>query len=120
MKNKFIGKIHIKALPIKLIGIFITIMLTCLLSYSGIGCVWKYLFGIPCPGCGMTTAVTAALRGDLSGMLRSHFMAPSLPLILLYILFDGHIFKHKFLDTAVLSVIAAGFMLHWIILLLQI
>jgi hypothetical protein len=32
-------------------------------------CMFKVLFGIDCPGCGMTRAFFALLRGDLAGSL---------------------------------------------------
>lgn len=84
---------------------------------SGIGCVWQHFFGIPCPGCGTTRAAIALLRGDFAAMLRYNFMLPSLPILFLYVIFDGQIFKNKSVDYLILSIIAVGFIIHWITLL---
>jgi hypothetical protein len=43
-------------------------------------CGFKFLFGAPCPGCGMTRACLALLRGDLGESWRLHPLA--IPLVL--------------------------------------
>lgn len=35
-------------------------------------CGFKAVFGVPCPGCGMTRALSALLIGDLSAAFRYH------------------------------------------------
>ena len=35
-------------------------------------CIFKNLFGLPCPGCGMTCSITSAVRGDISGSFLHH------------------------------------------------
>lgn len=87
------------------------------LSRLGIGCVWLRLFKIPCPGCGMTRAYASLLRGELSAAFSYHFMFPTVPLIYLYILFDGRLFRRAWINGAVLSVLLCGFLLHWALLL---
>ncbi len=37
-----------------------------------IGCVFRFMTGIPCPGCGMTRAWLTALRGDLAAAVAYH------------------------------------------------
>jgi hypothetical protein len=39
-------------------------------------CPSRALFGLPCPGCGLTRATMAALGGDFAGMLHYHPLAP--------------------------------------------
>ena len=39
-------------------------------------CPFKQLTGLPCPGCGMTHATVALLRGDFRAMLSYHPLAP--------------------------------------------
>lgn len=63
-----------------------------LLALGGIlTCLWKHIFGIPCPGCGMSRAYMALLAGDLKTAFLMHplFFAP--PLILGLCLFKKNI-----------------------------
>lgn len=46
------------------------------------GCVFHSLTGLWCPGCGLTRAATAALRGDLLGALSHNLLAPAFALAL--------------------------------------
>lgn len=108
---------YIKSPVVKLIGLLIATLLTILIKYWRIDCVWRYFFGIPCPGCGMTRALLAAVHGDFGGMIKYNFMLPSVPIVLAYIMFDGRIFRSKLADTIVLTAIALGFAVHWFMLL---
>ncbi|MBV9928935.1 MAG: DUF2752 domain-containing protein [Acidobacteria bacterium] len=48
---------------------------------AGVGgwpCPLKSATGIPCPGCGLTRASVALLRGDFASGLRAHAFAPVL------------------------------------------
>lgn len=45
-------------------------------------CPTRQLFGVPCPGCGLTRATTAMVMFDFANVLRLHPMAPLLaPLV---------------------------------------
>ena len=39
-------------------------------------CPIRSATGIPCPGCGLTTATTELMRGDVAGSLQTHAFAP--------------------------------------------
>jgi uncharacterized protein DUF2752 len=39
-------------------------------------CPIAELFGLPCPGCGLTRAASALLRGDFAGAIRLHPLTP--------------------------------------------
>lgn len=41
-------------------------------------CPFAALFGVPCPGCGLTRGTLRLLRGDLSGAMSEHPLVPLL------------------------------------------
>jgi len=49
-------------------------------------CPFKAVFGIPCPGCGLTTAIGELLRGDWRASLTTHAFAPVFVLAFLVML----------------------------------
>lgn len=85
-----------------------------LLSHFGITCVFLELFGIPCPGCGMTRALRALVRLDVLQAARYNVMIFFMPYVAAYVLFD---FKHK-AHTVLLNVIAGIAIINWLIKLL--
>lgn len=89
--------------------------LFCLAAVSGMECIWRRLFGIICPGCGMTRAVIALIHGDIRAAFFYHPMVWSLPIIIIYIAADGRVFKNKTINYGILAVIAAGFAVSYII-----
>ena len=83
--------------------------------YFGLPCVFQYFLSIPCPGCGMTRAVLAALRLDFQTAFGYHPMFWSLPILLLYFLLDRGLFPKKWMNNLLLCMIGLGFALNWII-----
>jgi hypothetical protein len=55
--------------------------------HPGIPCPFRALTGLPCPLCGMTRAVTAAMRGDVWASLRYHPAGIVLIAVALFLLF---------------------------------
>lgn len=53
-----------------------------LLYLSDIGCVFRAVTGVPCPGCGMTRAWLALLRGDVASAIAYHPLFWAFPLAL--------------------------------------
>jgi len=47
-----------------------------LAGLPGWACPFKSLFGVPCPGCGLTTATGQLLRGQFVDSLHTHAFAP--------------------------------------------
>ncbi len=43
-----------------------------ILYLTGIGCPFRFLVGVPCPGCGITRACQAVLRLDFAGAFYYH------------------------------------------------
>jgi hypothetical protein len=42
----------------------------------GLACPCRALTGVPCPGCGLSTATALLLRGEWAASLRAHAFAP--------------------------------------------
>ena len=67
-------------------GVALVWGLACLPVVSGHGsCPMAEMFGVPCPGCGMTRAILLLERGDVSASLHMHPLA--LPSLLASLLF---------------------------------
>lgn len=47
-----------------------------LLGLPGWACPFKQLFGLPCPGCGLTAATGQLLHGQFRASLQTHAFAP--------------------------------------------
>lgn len=77
-------------------------------------CPILYWTGIPCPGCGMTRALTAALRGAWREALEYHAMVWSLPLLAAVFLTDGRIFRTEWKNRLLIALLGIGFVLTWI------
>ena len=99
-----------KILPLAVFG-----MALVLWRYLKLPCLWRSITGIICPGCGMSRAWTAALRLDFSKAFSMHPMFWSVPLLVLYVLFDGRLFRNKWVNYGLLGLILAGFALCYIL-----
>lgn len=86
----------------------------------GASCVFETVLHIPCPGCGMTRAILSAIKFDFVSAFHYHKMFWSVPILYLYFLFDGKLFTNKLLNRTVFILIAAGFIVFWIIKLCEI
>ena len=105
----------IKNKPEKILIFAAFLLFTYILYYFRIGCVWNFFFGFPCPGCGITRAYIAFFSGDFCTAFKYNFMFFSVPVIFLYILYDGRIFKRKIVDIVILSLVGLGFFINRIL-----
>ena len=80
-------------------------------AYFRIFCLFKLIFKIPCPGCGMTRAALSVLRLDFLSALYYNPLVFSLPYIALYLACDFKGKAHKY----ILAAIASLFVLNWVI-----
>lgn len=85
-----------------------------ILYASPISCVFLELTGIKCPGCGMTRALLAALSLDFKTAFLHHAMFWSVPLLYAGFLFDGRLFRKKWMNMPFYIVMLIGFLANWI------
>lgn len=79
-----------------------------------IPCLIKLATGIPCPGCGMTRAYVNLFSLNIAAAFRLHPMFWSVPILALYYLTDGQLFKNKVINYGLLALIGLGFLTNWI------
>lgn len=85
-----------------------------LMYVTGVGCIIKRVTGIPCPGCGMTRALSAALRFDFRTAFSYHAMFWALPLMYLFLIYDLSPFRSRLLNRLCGGVLIAGFFGNWL------
>ncbi len=65
-----------------------------------IPCIWKSLFDVHCPGCGLTTAFIALLRLDVRAAYEANFMIfIILPAVIFFVVRDFYTFYLKQIQT---------------------
>ena len=77
-------------------------------------CIIKSLIGIPCPGCGMTRALLCAIHLKFRDAFAFHPLFFTTPVLFLYFLYDGRLFRNKKIDVCILISIFSCFLINWI------
>ena len=79
--------------------LFLSIFLTiCLIFFLDYGCIYRNIFDIPCPGCGMTRAWISFLNGKINDAFYYHPLFWSVPIIMLLVIFENKIKNKKMLS----------------------
>lgn len=78
-------------------------------------CLFRHMTGIPCPGCGLSRAWLSALRLELSAAVHHHPMFWSIPVLAVYYLRDGRLFRNRKLNLWIFLLTAAGWLVSYII-----
>ena len=107
-------KTFIKAHKFGISLLFALLIGAILIHFLG-GCPIYRIFHVECLGCGMTHACLAALRLDFRAAFHSHPMFWSTPILALYIIFEGRLFKKKLINIAVITVIVIGFVVQYVL-----
>ena len=79
-----------------------------------ITCLFKWIFGIECPGCGITRAYISLLHLDLKQAFMYNHMFWAVPIFFLFYLFDGQLFKNKWANAILLGGLFLLVFLNWI------
>ncbi len=78
-------------------------------------CLFLLIFKTPCPTCGITRAWLSVLRLDFAEAFAFHPLFWSIPVLALYAVFDGRLFKNRYLNYGLLIAIALGFLIYFIL-----
>ena len=114
----------------RLIGIFLGVSLTQLIlvatGLNGWQCPIRSTFGITCPGCGLTTAMTLLAKGRWAAAVEMHAFAP-LFLVVLASLIVAMLLPAVYLrtlstavavlerKTGITAIIMLGMLLYWLL-----
>lgn len=107
-------------------GVAVTQAALVVSGLPGWPCPVRHLLGIPCPGCGLTRAVSALLHGDWHTSLALHAFAPLFLVALLLIglsvllpekprrslIYTIETIEHR---TGITTILLASLMLYWLI-----
>ena len=86
--------------------------------YMQLPCLFRHITGVICPSCGMTRAWLCVLRLDLGSAFGYHPMFWTIPVFLLYIVYDGRLFRNLRLNNWILFGLLGAFMLCYCIRLI--
>lgn len=108
----------IRCLPAKLILTAAYLAFAALWYIHDMPCIFRAALGIECPGCGTTRAWLAVLRGDLASAFAYNPLFWAVPVLYIFILYDGHVSGNDRIDRAALFTILAGYLLLFLLRLL--
>jgi len=80
-------------------------------------CPFRRIFGIPCPGCGITRAHRAALKGDFREAFRQHPLFFLVGPVIMYLAHRRRLEKPLKLstETAILALVMVAFLVVYLI-----
>lgn len=99
-------------LKLLLFGLFAAVLV--LWYWQDLPCVIRQLTGIPCPGCGMSRAWLQVFQLDFAGAFGYHPMFWSVPILAVYILYDGKPIPNPKVNNILLIILLAAFFLCYI------
>ena len=108
----------IRYLPAKLILTAAYLAFAALWHIHGMPCVFRAALGVECPGCGTTRAWLAALCGDPASAFAYNPLFWAVPVLYIYILYDGNVSGNDRTDRAVIFAILAGYLILFLLRLL--
>ncbi len=78
-----------------------------------IGCVFRFVTGVPCPGCGMTRAWLAALCGDLAAAVAYHPLFWAVPAAFALVFAQERLPRGRRVCVVAAGVLVAAFVVLW-------
>lgn len=113
-RRSFVSEKRLKKLLLKSAICVLIGGLALLRYFLGGTCPFYQIFDAPCPSCGLTRAWIAAFHLDFCSAFEYNFMFFSVPVLVLYFLFDGKLFPGKYWNGFVLGAILLGFAVKFV------
>lgn len=104
--------LKIKNLAYKLLITGLLLFYAAFLYAAEIQCPFYSLTGLRCFGCGMTRAWISVLQFDFHRAFSQHLMFWSVPLLYLFFLYDGRLFRKKWLNILFCLLMLTGFVIN--------
>jgi hypothetical protein len=112
-------------LSLLLIGVFGLQAGLAAFGLTGWQCPIRMVFGVPCPGCGLSTAIGLLIKGEWRESLSKHAFAPifllGFFLILFVVLLPGHLHKEAVariermeMRTGMVAIVLFGLIAYWL------
>lgn len=97
-----------------------------ILGLPGWRCPLELLLGLPCPGCGMTTALALLFKGSWQSAIHVHAFSPLFLILILILAVNGALpagYHHKFAHainslekrTGITIIVIGGMIGYWVI-----
>lgn len=78
------------------------------------GCMWRNVFGVECPSCGLSHAWLELIKGNFSSAYRTHPMFYFPPMLLIYPCLEHPVVSRRF-DAVALCVLGACYLAIYIL-----
>ena len=99
----------------KLLGLAAFALLMVVWYIYDLPCIFRYLTGIPCFTCGMSRAWLLALRLELADAFCMHPLFWTIPVFVIFMIFDGKVFPGRRINTVLpLSLLAGLFLVYFV------
>ncbi len=102
----------------KIIGTLVFAIVVTVLYLLKTPCAFDFIFGVPCPACGMTRACLSLLKFDIIEAFEYHTLFWTLPVIFALFWFDGRVFRKDWLNYLVMITVLALFVIRWIFVII--
>lgn len=105
-------------LKLKLLILSLFFLVLGLWTLLDAGCLIRRATGVICPGCGMSRAWLAALRGNIPLAFQLHPMFWEVPVVILFGLYDFQPFSVKWLNILILAALSLGIVICYLLRLI--
>lgn len=101
-------------LPLKILLFGLFALLLAVWYWLDLPCIPRYITGFICPGCGMSRAWLSVLQLDFAAAFRYHPLFWCVPILAVYILYDGEPIQNRKVNYWVLGLLLAALLVCYL------